>query len=363
MNVPFVLGILAGSNPYLLTPSYDGRITRDTNLKPAIDLKKLPGARKAPLPEFIPPQLATLVKLPPQGDQWLHEVKFDGYRMICWLNRGKVRFWSRNHKDWTSKFPTLVKAVQSLPAQTAILDGEVVILDTRGRTSFQGLQKSLGRAQAAFIYQIFDVLYLDGYNLTRTPLRGRKTVLETLFESLPQQGQLRYSDHFEGDGVEFYKKACKFGIEGTISKLADSLYESTRNRNWLKAKCHLRQEFVVAGFTISEKALPGFGALILGIYDEKNLVYAGRVGTGFTLKQRTDLRKMLDPLVTTKMPFAVRPKDPRLRQVRWVTPKFVAEVEFTEWTADGSVRHPSFQGLREDKNPKEIVRETPALNA
>ena len=330
-------------------------------MKTPIDLKKLPGARKAALPDFVPPQLATLVKLPPEGDEWLHEVKFDGYRMICRLDRGNVRFWSRNHKDWTNKFPTLVKAVKNFPAQTAILDGEVVILDTKGRTSFQSLQKSLGRtAQAAFIYQIFDVIYLDGYNLTGTPLRLRKELLQSLFQSILEHGPLRYSDHIEGKGLEFFKKACNFGIEGIISKLADSLYESTRNRNWLKVKCHLRQEFVIAGFTISEKALPGFGALVLGIYDKKNLVYAGRVGTGFTLKQRIDLRKMLDPLVTTKMPFAERPKDPRLRQVCWVAPKLVAEVEFTEWTADGSVRHPSFQGLREDKNPKEIVRETPA---
>jgi bifunctional non-homologous end joining protein LigD len=283
--------------------------------------------------------------------------------MICRLERGKVRFWSRNKKDWTEKFPGLVKAIQAFPATTAFLDGEVVILDPAGRTSFQQLQKSMGRiSQAKFVYQIFDIIYLDGYSLAPVPLINRKELLQMLFESLSKQSSLRYSDHVEGHGREFFKKACNFGIEGIVSKRADSPYESTRNRNWLKAKCTKRQEFVVAGYTPTEKGLPGFGALILGVYDKGRLLYTGRVGTGFTFKQRTELRKKLDPLLTGIMPFAVRPKDPGLRQAQWTRPVLVAEVEFTEWTADGAVRHPSFQGLRDDKDPADIIRETPAVS-
>jgi bifunctional non-homologous end joining protein LigD len=325
-----------------------------------IDLKKTPGSRKAPMPESVAPQLATLGKEPPTGDEWLHELKFDGYRMLCHLNRGKVRFWSRNGKDWTEKFPNLAKALKSFPAATAILDGEVVVVDKAGRSSFQKLQQSMKGGDAAFVFQIFDLIYLDGFNITRTPLRQRKALLEELLAAGKAKGPLRYSDHVEGNGVQFFKQACEYGIEGIVSKLADSPYESTRNRNWLKTKCIKRQEFVIAGYTASKKGFPGFGSLILGVYDKGKLVYSGRVGTGFSIKQRLELQKKLDQISQPSMPFAVKPKDPGLRDAHWAKPKLVAEVEFTEWTADGSIRHPSFQGLREDKKPIEVVREEPA---
>ena len=311
------------------------------------------------MPEFIQPQLATLVKEPPQGDEWLHELKFDGYRMLCHLNRGKVRFWSRNRKDWTNKFSHLGKAIKAFPATSVILDGEVVVMDAAGHTSFQKLQQSFKSGDSGLIFQIFDLIYLDGFNLTATPLIDRKLILAELLESVGGRSPLRYSDHVEGNGTTFFKQACDFGIEGIVSKLANSPYESTRNRNWQKVKCIKRQEFVIAGFTPSEKSLPGFGALVLGVYDKGALVYAGRVGTGFSFQQRLDLREKLDRLVRNSCPFAVKPKDPGLRHAVWTTPKLVAEVAFTEWTADGSIRHPSFQGLREDKKPQEVVREEP----
>jgi bifunctional non-homologous end joining protein LigD len=309
------------------------------------EIKKLPGARKAAMPKFIAPQLATLVKEPPPGDEWLHELKFDGYRMICHLYRGKASFWSRNGKDWT-----------------AIFDGEVVIVDKEGRSSFQRLQQAMGHGgkAPAFLYQIFDLIYLDSFSLARTPLRERKAVLEKLLASAKAKGPLRYSDHVEGNGAAFFKQACEYGLEGIVSKLADSPYESTRNRNWLKAKCIKRQEFVIAGYTPSKKAFPGFGSLVLGVYDKGKLVYSGRVGTGFSIKQRLEIQKKLDRISQPTMPFAVKPKDPGLRDAHWAKPQLVAEVEFTEWTADGSIRHPSFQGLREDKKPAEIIREEPA---
>jgi bifunctional non-homologous end joining protein LigD len=331
----------------------------------ASQLNKLPGARKAAMPEFIAPQLATLVREPPSGDEWLHELKFDGYRMVCHLNRGKARFWSRNGKDWTEKFPNLVAALKAFPAAAAILDGEVVIVDKAGRSSFQRLQQSMGRGGdrvPAFVFEIFDLIYLDGYSLTRTPLRARKALLEELFTSgkfKGDKGPLRFSDHVEGNGAQFFKQACEYGIEGVVSKLADSPYESTRNRNWLKTKCIKRQEFVIAGYTRSKKGFPGFGSLILGVYEKGRLLYSGRVGTGFSIQQRLELQKKLDRLSQPTMPFATKPKDPGLRETHWAKPQLVAEVEFTEWTADGSIRHPSFQGLREDKKPTEIVREEP----
>lgn len=311
------------------------------------------------MPEFVSPQLATLEDKPPAGDEWLHELKFDGYRMLCHLNPGGVRFWSRNKKDWTHKFPHLGKAIKEFPANVAILDGEVVAVDSKGRASFQKLQQAMKTGDAGFIFHVFDLIYLDGFNLTRTPLRLRKSLLESLFESVPAKSPLRYSDHVVGDGAKFFKQACSYGIEGIVSKLAESAYESTRTRTWVKVKCIKRQEFVIAGFTLSDKDFPGFGALILGVYDKGKLIYAGRAGTGFTIKQRLELRKKLDQMVRPTSPFAEKPKDPRLKRAVWVTPKLVGEVAFTEWTDDGSVRHPSFQGLREDKKAQDVVREEP----
>jgi len=312
------------------------------------------------MPEFIPPQLATLQGEPPEGAEWLHELKFDGYRMICHLSNGQVRFWSRNKKDWTHKFPRLGKAIKELPLRNAILDGEVVAVDEKGRASFQRLQQGLKLGDANFILHFFDLIYLNDLNLTRTPLIERKRVLAELLESVPKKSPLRYSDHVTGNGLKFFKQACQYGIEGIVSKLADSPYESTRSRSWIKVKCIKRQEFVIAGYTISDKGFPGFGALVLAVYDKGKLIYAGRAGTGFSIQQRLDLRKKLDQNIRSSSPIAVLPKDPGLKNVVWVTPKLVGEVAFTEWTDDGSVRHPSFQGLREDKKPKDVVREEPS---
>ena len=326
----------------------------------ASNLKSLEGALKSALPEFIAPQLATLVKAAPSGDDWLHELKFDGYRMLCRIDHGKVRFYSRNRIDWTARFPGLAQAMKSLPAKTAMLDGEVVVMDSRGHTSFQKLQQAMGKGgQGVFIYEIFDLLYLDGFNLTKSPLIERKRLLKGLIDSSGRSGPLRYSDHVEGNGAEVFKQACKKGLEGIVSKLATSPYDSTRNRNWLKVKCSKQQEFVIAGYTPSKKGVPGIGSLILGVYEKGKLVYTGRVGTGFSLKKRVELQKKLDEMAMKESPFATKPKAPGLSAAHWATPKLVAEVTFTEWTSDGAIRHPSFQGLREDKKPTEVHRELP----
>jgi bifunctional non-homologous end joining protein LigD len=326
------------------------------NLK---QIKNLPGARKAAMPEFVPPQLATLVDKPPSGDAWFHELKFDGYRLLCHLDRGHIRFWTRNQKDWTAKFPGVGKAVKALHLKSAILDGEIVALDPSGRASFQRLQQSINKnAGSGLIFHIFDLIYIEGFDLRRCALRDRKRVLEELIVPLGDKGVLRYSDHIEGNGAQFFKEACKLGLEGIVSKLSDSIYESTRSRNWLKVKCIKRQEFVIAGYTLSDKGIP-FSSLILGFYDQGKLIYAGRAGTGFSNAMRVELKKKLDALRSTR-PFEQIPKDPGLRKAVWAEPKLVGEVAFTEWTDEGVIRHPSFQGLREDKKPQDVVREEPS---
>lgn len=326
----------------------------------AKQISLLPGARKAPIPEFVSPQLATLVDKPPPGDQWFHELKLDGYRLLCHLDRGEVRFWTRNQKDWTAKFSSLGKAVKTLKLKSAILDGEVVALDSQGRASFQKLQQHINKkAGAGLMFHIFDLIYFDGFDLTRCSLNDRKRVLEDLLKDLPESSPIRYSDHIEGNGAQFLKEACRFGLEGIVSKLADSRYESTRSRNWLKIKCLKRQEFVIAGYTLSEKGLP-FSSLLLGFYDKGKLIFAGRAGTGFSNQMRVDLKKMLDKLARKTRPFAEIPRDPDLRTAVWAEPALVGEVAFTEWTDEGIIRHPSFQGLREDKKPADVVREEPA---
>lgn len=332
-------------------------------MKSVMDLKeitKLSGARKSRQPDFIAPQLATLVKEPPSGDEWLHELKFDGYRMLCRIDRSRITFMSRNGKDWTGKFLNVVERVKSLPATSAIFDGEIVVVDAQGRSSFQKLQRAMGKAgTGGFVYQVFDLIYFEGFNLTQTPLKHRKHLLKDVCKGIAGLGQVRYSEHFQGSGDAFFRHACEYGIEGIVSKLADSPYESKRNRNWLKVKCGKQQEFVIAGYTPSSKGLPGFGSLVLGVYENGKLIYAGRVGTGFTFKQRSELKKQLDKLLRAGSPFAIQPKDPGLRETRWTEPRLIGEVAFTEWTSDNSIRHPSFQGLREDKSPKDVVREVP----
>jgi bifunctional non-homologous end joining protein LigD len=322
-------------------------------------IKNLPGARKIVMPEFVSPQLATLTKEPPQGDEWLHELKFDGYRLLCHMNRGRVRLFTRHQKDWTDKFPNVVKALKALKVQSAILDAEVVALDSQGRSSFQMLQQAIHKTGArGLVLEVFDVIYLEGFLLTKSPLVERKRALAELIATTSDR-VLRYSDHVEGNGPKFFKQACVMGIEGIVSKLANSPYESTRTRSWQKIKCLRRQEFVIAGYTLSDKGLP-FSSLVLGVYEKGKLIYAGRAGTGFSNQLRVELKKKLDRIARPTKPFAEIPRDPGLRRAVWAEPKLVGEVAFAEWTNENIIRHPSFQGLREDKPAKDVIREDPS---
>lgn len=315
--------------------------------------------RSATRPPVRELQLATLVDTPPEGPAWLHEQKFDGYRILAELDRGAVRLLSRRFKDWTARFPDVARAVAALPARQAVIDGEVAALSSDGRTSFQALQNAGDATTLA--YFVFDLLALDGEDLTGRPLVERKARLEQL--ATPARGTpgvVRYSDHVTGSGREFFALACRRGLEGIISKRGDQPYLPGRSSAWLKTKCLLRQELVIGGFTEPEGSRVGLGALLVGYYDRQRLIYAGKVGTGFSHQTLVELRRQLAPLERATAPFS--PVPPRAwtgGSRHWVTPELVAEIAFGEWTNDGRLRHPSFQGLRHDKPAREVVREAP----
>ena len=316
-----------------------------------------------PHPDYAP-QLATLVKEPPSGDGWLHEIKYDGYRIGCRIRSGRVTLISRNGKDWTDAFPDVVAAATALPTKDALIDGEVAIVLPDGRTSFQLLQNAFSgeKPKGALVYFVFDLLRLDGETLGQLSLEERKARLRTLVGTR-KTGRIRYADHVVGHGLEFFDQACRARLEGTVSKRRDLPYKPGRHGGWLKTKCKSRQEFVIGGFTDPEGTRAGIGALLVGYYESDRLVFAGKVGTGFSHQGALDLRKRLNAIEQTTCPFDPPPAGPLGRRAHWVQPTLVAEVEFTEWTADGKARHPSFQGLRADKNPREVRRERAASTA
>jgi bifunctional non-homologous end joining protein LigD len=303
-------------------------------------------------------QLATLVARPPEGAEWLHEQKFDGYRIVADLDHGTVRLLSRRFKDWTAEFPTVTAAVAKLPVKRAVLDGEVAAVLPDGRTSFQALQGARGGANIA--YFAFDLLALEGKDLTQLPLEERKARLAALVQRRGKPGVIRYSDHVVGSGREFFALACERGLEGIVSKRRDQPYAPGRGTAWQKTKCLLRQELVIGGFTEPERSRVGIGALLVGYYDGNRLAYAGKVGTGYSHRVLVELRALLTPLERAASPFSPEPPAAWTGASRhWVAPELVAEVIFTEWTNDGRLRHPSFQGLRNDKPAREVVREAP----
>ncbi|MEX2168668.1 MAG: DNA ligase D [Pirellulales bacterium] len=325
-------------------------------------LNGLDGARQAKQPTKLQPQLCTLAATVPAGEQWLHELKFDGYRILAFIERGNVRLVTRQGNDWTARLKPVADALHKLSIENAILDGEVVALNQDGIADFQRLQNSLKRKDYdALVYYLFDVPHCEGFDLTETRLIERKAVLARLVPSnrANQNDRLRYSDHIRGQGEHIWQQACNGELEGIVSKLADSGYQSARSRNWLKIKCLKRQEFVIGGFTKPSGSRLGFGALLLGFYQGGYLVYCGRVGTGFTQQSLRQLKAELQQRVADKPPFANPPTGASRRGVTWVRPELVGEVAFTEWTDDGILRHPSFYGLREDKSPQHVGREKP----
>ncbi|WP_058533952.1 DNA ligase D [Legionella saoudiensis] len=321
--------------------------------KPTITLPK--GLTQSEFPGFIPPQLATLVDKPPVGEQWLHEIKFDGYRILAYKNGSEVTLKSRNNNDWTNEFPSIVEAVSRLPFKQVLLDGEVVVLDKDGRSDFQLLQNSLkNNTQSPLVYFLFDLLYFEGYDLRELPLLERKAILSNLLSvNIPV---LHYSDHIIKEGDELYHYSCSHALEGIISKLATAPYLSKRSKSWLKIKCLKRQEFVIGGYTLPKGSRAHLGSLFLGAYNKDGtLDFTGNVGTGFTEKSLKEINTLLQENKATKNPFNCKP--PGYTTAHWLKPTLVCEVEFTEWTNDGHIRHPSFKGIRLDKKATEVKRE------
>ncbi len=322
--------------------------------------KKLRGAPKETLPKFVAPQLATLAKSPPTDERWVHEIKLDGYRVEMRIDnhKQKVQLLTRTGLDWTHRMKSLADAVMRVPVKTALIDGEVVVLLEDGTSSFAELQAAFQEsAKKKLTYFAFDLLHLDGHNLRDLPLVQRKALLEEVLEGTGIEATIRVSEHIEGEGRHIFRKACDLGTEGIISKLRDGKYISGRAGSWLKSKCKQEQEFVVGGFTLPSNETYGVGALLLGYYDGGKLEYAGRAGTGFTQKTHRTIRDRLEKIRTAKSPFAKTPAD--AKGAIWLKPEVVAQVSFSNWTADDLVRQASFKGLREDKPAKSVVREEP----
>ncbi|MDB5592479.1 DNA ligase D [Enterovirga sp.] len=337
----------------------------DPNGRPTPDVAALAeGGRKAAMPESIEPCLATLVQDVPKGAGWIHEIKWDGYRLLAFKTPRGVKLATRRGHDWTARFPSIAAAVAKLPVETAILDGEAVIADENGVGSFSALQNALsdehgGIATAAVLYG-FDLLYLDGSDLRELPLEDRKARLSGLVPA-GGTGFLRLGEHIEADGDAMVRSACRLGLEGVISKRRDRPYRSGRGEDWVKIKCTERQEFAILGHVPSSATPRAVGSLVLGYRDSGTWRLAGRSGTGYTAAVARDLWRKLQPLKAPGPPaLAAKPTADERRGVVWAEPQLVAEIEFRGWTADDRLRHAAYKGLREDKAATEIVRERPA---
>jgi len=319
----------------------------------------LHAAPKAALPAFVTPCLASLADKAPDSGNWVHEIKFDGYRVQARLELGKVKLLTRKGLDWTKKFPTVAAAVAKLPARTALIDGELVAEGPDGISSFSLLQQDLKASRHdRIVYYAFDLLHLDGADLKPLPLVARKDALAALVNGQSGRTTLRFSESLTEPGTVLLRHACKMGLEGIVSKLADAPYRSGRGRDWIKTKCSDRQELVVAGFVPSTADAHAIGALVLGFYQRNKLHYAGRTGTGFSHETARSLYRKLKAIAVNRAPFVAVPAEERgVRKPIWVTPNLVAEVDFHGWTHGDRVRQASFQGLREDKPAKDVVRE------
>ena len=326
----------------------------------------LPRGLPSGLPLGLPPtftaQLAESAAAPPNGDGWLHEIKIDGYRIGCRIEHGAVRLLGRRGSTFTEKFPEVVRAARGLPVATALLDGEVTVLDTEGRSRFHALQDLLsGGPRARLVYFVFDLLHLDGEDVSALPLRERKRRLMALLGGLPPELPLRAVDSIVGDGPAVFEGARRLGLEGIVSKRADQPYRAGRGGGWLKIKCAHRQEIVIGGFSLPKGARAGIGALFCGYYDQAGrLRFAGKVGTGFSARMSDALHQKLAVLKRDACPFEPPPEALIRRGAHWTEPALVAEVRFSNWTADGRLRHASFEGLRVDKRARDVRREEPS---
>ncbi|HBC92597.1 MAG TPA: DNA ligase, partial [Pelotomaculum sp.] len=302
-------------------------------------------------------QLAKLVSTVPGGEDWLYELKYDGYRILAYLEGNNTQLITRNGNDATNRFQDIAYSLTDWAAGRAmVLDGEMVITDAEGKTDFQALQNYIRNPKGKNLtYIVFDLLALDGADLRGHRLIDRKETLEALMKDSPKD--LCYSQHIRGNGKESLLAACKANLEGIVGKKADSVYSGTRNGDWIKLKCGTRQEFVIGGYSLSDKKTRGVSSLLLGVYEGKELIYVGRAGTGLTVRSMKELEGKFESIKRKTTPFKQTPESRKNEKITWLEPELVAEIKFVEWTSDNLLRQASFKGLRTDKEPRDIKKE------
>ena len=338
------------------SPTWDSTRTKAAMKKNVAAIKADEGGKRGKLPAVIEPELTTLVEAPPSSANWIHEVKFDGYRIGGRIENGKAKLITRSGLDWTRKFPAIAKALEKAKVKSGWLDGEIVVPDENGLSSFSGLQRALSEGDDRnMVFYLFDLPYLNGQDLRDLPLIQRKQLLRDTLFAKKANGALAYSEHHEAEGDAFYRAACNMALEGVVSKRKDSPYRSGRGRDWVKSKCIDRDEFVVGGYTPSRTGR-GIGSLLVGHYDGKRLVYDGRTGTGFGAKEALALEKALRSRQVDEAPFDKMERAHKAR-AQWVKPELVAEVGYRGRSSDGLLRQASYQGLREDKPARQIVHD------
>jgi bifunctional non-homologous end joining protein LigD len=304
---------------------------------------------------FIKPCLAQAASEPPSGEEWVHEIKYDGYRVQIHVVAAKVMLFTRTGLDWTRKFGMVVAELEALPVRAAIIDGEAVVENEMGISEFHALERELKKGAAGrILLRAFDLLHLDGDDVRRRPLLERKAMLKTALGERRTSSLLQVSDHMQADGKEVLAGACQLGLEGIVSKRIDRPYRSGRSADWLKAKCLLADAFVVVGYVTSKPASESIGSLALGYYKGRSLIHAGRVGTGFSADQASAIWEALQTIRTEASPLSHALTREQREGIIWVRPALVAQVEYRGWTPDGVLRHSSFKAFRHDKRPATI---------